>query len=263
MSTVIKKFGPRGTTGVNAYAEFDFLITDCADYETAKNDLRTWSLDNIGETFLAMPIRDVKIEPDGMNWIGMVRYDLLRASLPNTGDVVYEFDTTGGTIHVTQAKQHIAKYPAGAPECFGAINQTTDGVDGVDLHAPVFAFKETHYKPASEVTDDYKAAIFLATATTNAQPFKGFETGSVLFLGAQGSQRGGSDYEITFYFAASPNATGLSFAGFTGINKNGWEYMWTKYERVQDGEHYVQKPLGVYIERVFDPSDFAALEIGT
>ncbi len=49
----------------------------------------------------------------------------------------------------------------------------------------------------------------LLTACVNSDGFKGSRPGEVLFLGASGTQRGQEDWEITFTFAASPNATGL------------------------------------------------------
>ncbi len=59
------------------------------------------------------------------------------------------------------------------------------------------------------MTGAYKSTLFFLTACVNSDGFKGFAPGEVLFLGASGTQRGQEDWEITFKFAASPNATGL------------------------------------------------------
>jgi hypothetical protein len=65
----------------------------------------------------------------------------------------------------------------------------------------------------------------------------------VLFLGASGSQRGTEDWEITFSFAASPNATGLTVGDITGIEpKKGWEYLWVRYADAEDAETLVKQP---------------------
>jgi len=123
---------------------------------------------------------------------------------------------------------------------------TADGVDGVDITVPVYQFSETHYFSDAQVNASYNGAIFSCTGKTNAGGFKGFAPGEVLFLGASGSKRGDSpddDWEITFQFAASPNETGLSLGSITGINKDGWEYLWVRYADAED----TGQPLGLHI----------------
>ena len=51
----------------------------------------------------------------------------------------------------------------------------------------------------------------------------------------------------------------------TGISKKGWEYMWVRYADSEDAaaKAIVKKPVAVYIERVYEEGNFAALGIGT
>jgi hypothetical protein len=84
----------------------------------------------------------------------------------------------------------------------------------------------------------------------------------VLFQGASGSQRGQEDWEITFSFAASPNATDLTVGDITGIEKKGWEYLWVRYADAEDEETLIKQPVAAYVEQVDEYGNFALLGIG-
>jgi len=199
-------------------------------------------------------------------WQGSVRYGKLEP--PETGDSTYQFDTGGGTQHITQSLATVGRYaPPGktAPDFQGAIGVTHDNVEGVDITVPVYNFSETHYIDAAAVTPAYKATLFGLTGRVNNGAFKGFAAGEVLFLGASGSQRNQENWEITFRFAASPNITGLVIGDITGINKKGWEYLWVRYADSEDAtaKVLVKKPMAVYVEQVYPYGDFAGLGIGS
>jgi hypothetical protein len=70
---------------------------------------------------------------------------------PTAGEFKWTFDTTGGTKHVTHAKQHIASYIKGASGATGAANhngaigwKTGGEVEGVDIPDRAFKWTETH-----------------------------------------------------------------------------------------------------------------------
>ncbi|RMF94392.1 MAG: hypothetical protein D6741_12675, partial [Planctomycetota bacterium] len=119
------------------------------------------------------------------------------------------------------------------------------------------------YIDASLVTDAYKATLYNLTGTVNNATFRNFAAGEVLFMGASGSKRGPGDWEITFRFAASPNVTGLTIGEITGINKNGWDYLWVAYaDDVDDAaKELIKKPIAAYVERVYRYTDFSLLGI--
>ncbi|GAB6184611.1 hypothetical protein [Thermopirellula anaerolimosa] len=198
-------------------------------------------------------------------WEGSVRYGKLQP--PETGDSSYQFDTGGGTQHITQSLQTVGRYaPSGktAPDFQGAIGVTHDNVEGVDIAVPVFNFSETHYIASPLVTSAYKATLFSLTGKVNGGTFRGFAPGEVLFLGASGSQRGQEDWEITFRFAASPNVTGLVIGNIAGISKKGWEYLWVRYADDEDAaaKALVKRPIAAYVEQVYPYGDFSGLGIG-
>jgi len=199
-------------------------------------------------------------------WEGSVRYGKLEP--PKTGDSSYQFDTGGGTQHITQSLATVGRYaPPGktAPDFQGAIGVTHDNVEGVDITVPVYNFSELHYIASSLVTGAYKATLFYLTGRVNNAPFRGFAAGEVLFLGASGSKRGQEDWEISFKFAASPNMTGLTIGDITGIAKKGWEYLWVRYADAEDAaaKALVKRPAAVYVEKVYLDGDFSLLGIGT
>ncbi|MBL8747065.1 MAG: hypothetical protein JNK58_12015, partial [Phycisphaerae bacterium] len=111
-----------------------------------------------------------------------------------------------------------------------------------------------------------RGVLFALTGKVNSDPFREFQAGEVLFLGASGSKReasGGEDWEITFRFAASPNRTGIVVGPITGISKKGWEYLWVRYEDAEDAaaQAIVKRPVGAYVERVYSEGAFSGLEI--
>ena len=197
-------------------------------------------------------------------WEGSVRYG--RFEPPQTGDSSFSFDTGGGTQHITQSLATVGAYSVdGPPPDFrGAIGVTRDSVDGVDITVPVYNFSETHYIATGLVTAAYKAVLFYLTGQVNNAPFRSLAAGEVLFLGVSGSKRGPDDWEITYRFAASPNVAGLAVGDMTGIAKRGWEYLWVRYEDVEDtnAKALVKRPVAVYVEQVYPYGNFAGLGIG-
>jgi len=197
-------------------------------------------------------------------WDGSVRYGLRKP--PETGESRFSFDTTGGMQHITQSRRTVNKYAAPgktAGDFKGAIGVTTDAVEGVDITIPVYSFSETHYIATATVTPAYKSALYQLTGKTNDGAFREFAEGECLFMGAAGSKRGEEDWEISFNFAASPNVTDLSVGDIHNIQKKGWEYMWVRYADAEDdaAKMLVKKPIAVYIEEVYKPSDFSGLLI--
>jgi len=175
------------------------------------------------------------------------------------------FDTTGGTQHITQSRQTISRTAASgaAPDFKGAIGVTANGVEGVDITVPVYAFTYTYYLAPEAVTQSFRLQIFALTGKVNSGSFRGFAAGEVLFLGATGSVRRGEKWEITFRFAASQNRTNINVGGITVPSKKGWEYLWVRYAEQEDtaAQTIVQQPVAAYVERVYDEASFAPLEI--
>lgn len=269
----IEKFESRHlSVGKNPSLELNYSIIGTDDETEAKNALLSAMPPTYGSwsnpPFLFPST--VSVEPDGPGlWKGTVNYGPLEYEAPPTGEECLAFDTTGGTQHITQSLSTIAKYaPSGktAPDYKGAIGVTKDSVEGVDIVVPVFAFTEVH--PFNAISQAYKMAVYRATGKTNNAPFRGFDTGEVLFRGCVGERRGNKvtdKWELTFHFAAQENQTDIAVGDITGISKKGWEYMWIRYDDVTDGlaMALVKHPMAVYIEQVYKSTSFGALCIGS
>ena len=129
------------------------------------------------------------------------------------------------------------------------------------------------WPPASvtpqQLTWQYAKKVRDISATTNKAKFRAFAPGEVLFLYAEGGSQGNNeDYrEVTFHFASNPNETGLSVGSLTGIAKRGWEYLDIKYETQVIGtgatQRKVQRPVRVYVHRVFREANHNQLGIGS
>lgn len=177
----------------------------------------------------------------------------------------YTFETSGGTQHITQSLETISKHGkpgVNPPDFKGAIDVSADAVEGTDITVPVFRFSETYSIPVPFITHAYKLQVFDLTGKVNNAAFKGFAIGEVLFLGASGSRRGLEKWEITYQFAASKNAVNLKVGDIQNINKKGWEYLWVRYGDVEDQKVLIKQPESVYVERVYEPGNFALLGIG-
>lgn len=189
---------------------------------------------------------------------------------------VRSFDTGGGSQHVTQSVDASeTHYPTSVtrPQ-YGAIGVDDTGVQGVDIVIPQLQWTEQYDVPSTYVTSTYIKGVAALTGTTNNAAFRTFAAGEVLFLGCTGNQTwdvdsGDGPWSLTYKFAASPNqGTGKTLPAFTigsitGIEKNGWQYMWIRYEKAAENSTEIQKPSDVYIDTVYRSGDFSTLGIGT
>lgn len=183
-----------------------------------------------------------------------------------TGESQYQFETTGGTVHVDRSVATVQSKRAGggtAPSFGGLIGVNGEEVAGCDIIVPTFSFSETHTLSNATVDGAYKLALFAATGKVNNAGFKGFSTGEVLFLGASGTQRNGEDWEVNFRFLAAENQSGLTVGGITGINKKGHEYLWVHFANDVSEQRLVKKIDTVLVEQVYQTHNFANIGIGT
>lgn len=82
--------------------------------------------------------------------------------------------------------------------------------------------------------------------------------------GTGGGKSTGSEFvDIIDRFAANPNRTGIAIGDITGIDKKGWEYLWVRYEDVEDAgaKMIVKRPAAVCAEKVYKEGDFGLLGI--
>jgi hypothetical protein len=275
-----------GEMGLAGTAELIFTVTGTADFSDAYSalvDEAPTEFDDpdvrkglVPKTYSLVPVcidEDANYGYGDGKWTGTVKYaapENIRTK-PKTGDRVITFDTSGGTQHITQSISTAHKYaPLGktAPDFKGAISVTHDSVEGCDVVVPTFKFSVTAYIADEDVTPTYIGKLYALTGKINNAEFTvlgfgAFQAGELLFLGSAATQRGdGSDWEVQWHFAASPNKTGITIGDIQNVEKKGWEYLWVRYEDTDDttAKSIVKRPTAVYVEKVYDEGDFGDLE---
>lgn len=137
---------------------------------------------------------------------------------------------------------------------------------GVEIYEPVHTESETHIVAASAVDADYKAAVKGIVGKVNDDSFKGHDAGECLLTAVSGQQRGSADWELSFRWSVRENQTGLSIAGITGIDKEGWQYLWPRYylARDENGAPILTRQIRyIVVATVFRTADYSGLGIGT
>lgn len=287
---VEKQGSPIVTNAIYPEAEAQFVVTGTTsehDALAAVSNACVDYYDLFGDHSVMLPRSEIRVSPTSPStWIGTVRY--AKSNAP-----IFAFDMSGGTQKLTNSIRTVNAYagewqfipeysPApgetprpnlpttrfvttDAPNFKNAIAWDGETVNGCDVIVPVYNWSETWYLPGSMVTGAYKAKLFQLTGRINQNPFRDFQPGEVLFMGARGSRRGTEDWEINFAFAASQNDDNISVGDLAGIHKRGWDYLWVNYRKSEDSEgaRLIPVPSSVHVEQVYKEGDFEGLGIGT
>jgi len=206
--------------------------------------------------------KDLRIAPDGHGqYTVTVPYGPLDKSSNPTGSSTFSFDTSGATINIKGAKQHIQSSQSGSKNHKGAIGVRGDGdVEGADIIVPALKMTYTFKHPDGVVTESFARSIAAATGRTNSATFRGFTTGELLFIGGSGSDGSDSEADVSYNFIALPNETNYTIGDINGIVKDGHHYAWVEFEDAVDGGgEPIRPPKVVHIERVYDSVNFASV----
>ena len=203
------------------------------------------------------------VQEGGGWWLADVEYGPRQIGSP--GSVEWSFEIGGGgSLHIQNSLATVGKYAKSgtAPDFKTAINVRRDGngqaVDGLDIDATAFHWSETHHLAFGLVTPAYINKLYSLRGKVNDRAWRIFEKGEVRLTGISGSAKGEWTVPLTFSFEASHNATNLTVGDITGIAKEGWQYLWTYFEDVEDetAQELVKQPKTVYVERVFEYGNF-------
>jgi len=180
-----------------------------------------------------------------------------------TGDFTWDFDTTGGTVHITQAKEEVGRFPAStAPDQKGAIAVDGDEVKGTEIIVPAMKINVSFRHPLGVITLPQAKFLASITGTVNSDNFLTFAPGEVLFLGARGSDGTDAEATVAYQFAAASNVTGQTIGGITGVAKKAWEVAWIRFQdaiTTADGKDLpTREAKFVYVDRVYEEIAMAA-----
>ena len=246
---------------------------DLAELLTAVDDVRPYTITD--------PIWGYVLEPADLRWerIGYQLYDVTLTYADqawidenrqlDTGESRFSYSTTGGTLRIFTSLETVARYaapdyqvPAVVAGEGSPIGVTDETVEGVDIVIPAMQFHYDHRYPKATITPGYMKSMMDATGTTNnATWLTLFPAGTVLFLGAEGSQGIKSDPTHRHSFVYSKNLTGQVIGAITGIAKKGHEYVWVVHEETIDAtsKRKTKKPIQVHVEKVYESSNFGTL----
>lgn len=168
---------------------------------------------------------------------------------PAAGSVGW--DTTGRTEHITQALSE-ERFPPDAQDFEEAINVSGESVQGLDVVRPGMRYTETWIIPtATAMSAAFVRAVHRLTGTVNEAPFRSFDPGECLFVGARGQWSGDSPYvAVSFEFEARPNVDEYYVKGIDPFPKQGWEYVWIRYQP-EGGQAIIRRPIAAYKNRVY------------
>ncbi|WP_437230389.1 hypothetical protein SH661x_001942 [Planctomicrobium sp. SH661] len=186
-----------------------------------------------------------------------------RYSSPS-GETQFSFEIAVENTRVLVPAGNISVYKLGSAPALSLslIGDRCDGRDaeGCEISIPTYRESETHWRGAGAI-DAIKAAAKALVGKTNNDTWKGHSAGEALLLGVSGSRSGLGDWQLSFEWAVRPNQTGLTVGGVTGINKNGWDYLWP-ISAIQGSEIMRRVVTHVGVAPVYFQGDFDALGIG-
>jgi hypothetical protein len=180
--------------------------------------------------------------------------------------------STGGVWQLITANTIAAigsNFQGNAPDHKQSIGASTDRIEGVDIYVPKIEFTyRTQIEPFNVA---YIQTVRNTVAKYNNAPFKGFDTGEVLYLGCTAQCTPGGVWQVQHKFAVGQNlyAVPVSVNAATGQPdiiipfKGGWEYLWCAYGLSAVADQIIQTPSAAYVEQVYRSADFTLLGIGS
>ena len=181
---------------------------------------------------------------------------------PPVGQWKFSFSTTGGTFHISHSRETVAKYPSTAPSYEQAINvvkkDNDADIEGADIIVPATKLTYTYSHPLGVVNESFARSIADLTGGVNSATWRGFDAGSLIFLGAEGSDGSNSEAEVNYHFAYERNLENLTYGSITGVNKDGHDLLWVEKKLDTVGGKPVVKVLAVRVERCYQRFNFAA-----
>lgn len=277
---------PRQTAVIsfsNVSSVREYAVTECADRDTAELLVRTRAplLDTVNGVARFMESIELK-EFGGGCWDATVKY----AKNPNR--VEMNFDIGSGSTKALQSKETMAVYFEGGmvtgeeisegigvdiPIFDGGIGWNGTTFDGVDVQIPKMEFTINIKLQMSILPASYLITLFAMAQTVNDDQWEFawqgqsliFPKGSLRYLGSRIKIDSDNNLDVTYSFIYSKGITesdAITIGGVGPIEKEGHDYLWVLREKATAGSYVVKSPVGVYIERVYDPSNFNNLLLG-
>jgi hypothetical protein len=231
-------------------------------------------------------IQEYSIDPQEPGiWHVTAKYGRRRPR--KTGDIVFTFDSSGGSEHIQISRKTIAKTTSTLapwvgttpPDYRGAIMVSTGpnggSVAGTNIVVPNGKFTIEYYCPTSLITPTYQQLITYMVGHTNQATFNfspvdftgafAMPAYEVLFLGGTGQPRTIDDWQLVMHFLRGKNLTNTDpdgvVTGMVQIAKLAHDFYWAEFRQNDDAAAKVtiKQPAYAYVEQVYNPTDFTQL----
>lgn len=177
-----------------------------------------------------------------------------------------QFSTGGGTQTLKYSQRTLTKLLCPnvngkqAPDQKGAVNVGESGPEGVEYPVPALEFGYT-YKVLPNTVDVF--ALYAATGKWNANYWRGFAPGELMFMGVDGTIDLTQGGDLTYKFSAKANRSNLRINGSKSFSARGWDYVWTLNDKREDAaaKKVTIVPIAVYVEEMVGSYDFNFLGI--
>jgi hypothetical protein len=274
-ATVSERYLGRKTSGKSA--ERSFIISGVSTEAAALAALLTDAAVPAGVNGFVRLAADCSVEElaDGQ-YLGTAVYGNPDFTQRDPGNFTISFDISGQTQRITQSLATVNAYtrPGSWRRDFkGAINVSSDGsVEGCDIVVPVVNYTVNYSFPQTQFDDGtYIRKLIAAVGSVNSDAFQGLAPGEGLLARVSGQRRADRAWDLSFGFGVSLNASAangntLTVGEISGIEKDGWDYLWVYYAEEQQsaaggsGVKYITKvPAHAFVERVYRRTAFANL----
>ena len=259
--TIRERPGRRRSTFKPASETREYVIRGTSDSEYAKAVALAGTATLLATQQGFLYREDLRVDEAGFN--------VYHVTVPygpkknETGQWTWDFDTTGGTVHIKASKSTVNRYvPAGKTakdwkQLIGA--KMDDEVEGTDIVIPALKINARYSHPLATITIAYAKQLARWTGKCNSDTVLTFAPGEVLMLGARGSDGTDAPSEVGYSFACSENLQNVVIGEITGIKKDGWDLIWLEWEDYDSGSGAMaKKPKQVNVERVYDRIPMAA-----
>ena len=264
------KVGSGGVLTGASTAEIDYLVIEPTTKKAALEAVASATPSSCG----GLPLAEIRF--GGYVGAGNISATAMYASSSSDGDSDYDeetptmsFDCGGGTKHVTHCISQTIAYPSsGGKNPGNMVGWNGNGgdacqIDGVDI--PTAQLRETYTRVMnrSALTNSYKRTVAALVGKVNADSFKGWSAGEVMFLGMSYSAptKGKEKVVVTYNFSIQPNETNVTVAGHEIGNVAGYDYVWTIAKTDVNSSTNVPeaKVAGVYVAQVCERASFGGL----
>jgi hypothetical protein len=270
-------FKSRQQTGVDA--QRTFYIKGTSDQDAARNAMlahvdcpASLTVTSVsGPVTFGINYNECGVEEiDNQRWLGTAKW-ASPASGGNQpiGFFQLSFDISGQNQRITCSRQTINKYKSPATgvvqrDFKGAINVSQDGtIDGTEILIPAVSYTAKQIYGPGQITRAFVRNLASIVGSVNDGIYQGYQPGELLLTSVTGVPRSDLAYDLTFKFGVSLNEDSLTVGDITGIQKDGWDYLWVYYESKSYGADGVtvfnKVPINAFVERVYRRNNYSTL----